>query len=779
MRVCIFLTTLLGVLSEFHADTVSLSLPAGVQRPWVGPEVWTNPLEDWQLRKGSVQNLVAGGDRNAVILTAELNQEEAPFTVRTRIDQQSFLLRDNGFAGIEVGIRGDFSDYRDSAIHGRGLVAGVNTKGQLFIGKPADDAETIPMPAYKILLELKAEPVGDLYRLVLRANDASGEINATCTSEGVHPSWLHGLVGVACSSQPQPEYVLSAPRPASLPKPNQKRGGTLRFAFDQIVVSGDKVDHHPERAFGPILWTTHTVTNQGDLTILVQAAAFGPREDLEATLHIADRETQYADLDPVSRTAVFRVRKWDVSKPCSYEVRLAGAKWTGTIRPAPGKDRPLVVASLSCNDATGFPHNDLVSHVKAHRPDLITFHGDQIYEAIGGFGIVVDQRPNDRANLSYLRKYAMHGWTWRDLLRDIPSITIPDDHDVFHGNIWGDGGKLADTSNGFGKDAQDSGGYKMAVEFVNGVHRTQTGNLPPPADPSPCDSGISVYFTRLQYGPFDLAILADRQFKSAPRPLLPTARIDNGWPKGLNFNPLTAADHPDAELLGRRQERFLASWASAPQSTTPFRICISQSPWLAPQTLPKEMDGDSGVPGLKVYKDGEYAPDDEPKPDFDTNGWPQSKRSAAVKLLTEAKAVHITGDQHLGTTGRYGLSSHADGAWWISSPAIANIWPRRWMPAVEGGNRRPGDPKWLGAFVDAFGNKFTLHAVANPQDIEREPARLFDRAPGYTITTWDASAGTVRLENWPYWAGPDRPAPDNAPYPGWPITVDLETLIRR
>jgi len=779
MRICLPLLILLGFIAGVRADSVRLDLPTDVQRPWPGPELWTNPLEDWQIRKGTVENIVAGGDRKLVILTAELNQSAAPFTFRTRIDQQSFLLRDKGYAGIEVGIRGDFSDYRDSAIYGRGLVAGINTAGQLFIGKASADAEKIPMPAHKIMLELKAEPVGDLFRLVLRANDATGEINATCVAEKIHPSWLHGLVGMACSSQPPAEVDPSAPRPASIPKPNQQRGGTLRFAFDQIVVSGDKVDHHPERAFGPILWTTHTLTNDDDMHLLVQAAAFGAREELEATLHIDGRETQYAKLDPVSRTAIFHAHRLDLSQPCPYEVHLAGAKWKGTIRPAPGKDRPLVVASLSCNDSTGFPHNDLVAHVTAHKPDLITFHGDQIYEAIGGYGIVVDQRPNDRATLSYLRKYAMHGWTWRELLRDIPSVTIPDDHDVFHGNIWGDGGKLADISSGFNSDAQDSGGYKMSVEFVNAVHRTQTGNLPEPADPAPCDSGISVYFTRLQYGPFDIAILADRQFKSAPRPLLPAARIENGWPKGLEFDPRTAADHPDAQLLGRRQDTFLTNWATDRQSATPFRICISQSPWLAPQTLPKEMDGDAGVPGLKVYKKGEYAPDDEPKPDFDTNGWPQAKRTAAVTQLAKAKAFHITGDQHLGTTGRYGIESYSDGAWWISSPAIANIWPRRWMPAVEGKSRRPGDPKWLGAFDDGFGNKFSLHAVANPEDIAREPARLFDRAPGYTITTWDAAAGTVCLENWPLWAGPNRPAPDNTPYPGWPITVDLDTLLRR
>jgi hypothetical protein len=184
------------------------------------------------------------------------------------------------------------------------------------------------------------------------------------------------------------------------------------------------------------------------------------------------------------------------------------------------------------------------------------------------------------------------------------------------------------------------------------------------------------------------------------------------------------------------------------------------------------------VPDLKVYRAGEYPPDDEAKSDYDTNGWPQDKRTLALGSLRKAKALHITGDQHLGSTGQYGLKAHADGPWWVSTPATANIWPRRWMPAVEGKNRRPGDPKWLGAFTDGFGNKFTIHAVANPQDVDREPARLFDRAVGYTITTWDRSAGQVSIANWPYWASPAKDGIDAEPYPGWPIKVDLKSLER-
>jgi hypothetical protein len=564
---------------------------------------------------------------------------------------------------------------------------------------------------------------------------------------------------------------LAAPRPAEVPEIAQAREGEGRFGFSELSLGGEKFTLHPERSLGPVLWSTYTFDNDGTLCLLAQAAPFSRMEKLTAVLKIPGREDQKATVDPASRTARFRLLKLDQSKDHPYEVLLDGGSYKGTIHHAPA-GRPLKIASLSCNDATGFPHADLVANVSAQEPDFIAFLGDQIYENIGGYGLVYDQRPNDRSILCYLRKYALHGWTWGEVLRNTPSITIPDDHDVFHGNFWGAAGKAADISKGYGATAQDSGGYKMSVEFVNAVHRTQTGNLPDPADPADCRSGISVYFTRHAYGPLDFVVLADRQFKSAPAAMLPDARIKNGWPMNPAFNAKTQSGVEDLDLLGARQENFLARWAKTPAKGTKFRIALSQTPFCAPQTLPGDAVDDSGVGDMKVYAEGEYPPDDEPKPDFDTNAWPQAPRLKALGMLKAAHAVHLTGDQHLGSTGQYGVEAWNDGPWWITSPATANIWPRRWMPFVEGKNRSADAPKWAGEFEDAFGSRITIHAVANPQNVEREPSRLFDRAPGYTLTTWNPATGHVKLENWPYWASQAKPEPDNRPYPGWPITID-------
>jgi len=757
-----------GILT---ADIVKPIIAPNTERPWLGKDFWANPAEDWSLTNGRIENRFSGGNRNAVILTGEVGPAKASFIFRARIDQVSFETTGAGFVGFEIGRRGRLNDFRDAAIFGLGLMVGVDFKGRPFIGAPMDEAQKIELPLHGEIFEFKAQPSdGDFYDCILSVRNAAGTVNGSITRK-VHGSWLEGLVSVTASSLPPRPSNFDEPRPPRLPAIEEARGGEARFAFADIELDGEKIVARPEQSFGPIAWCTHTLDNDGTLRLLVQAVPMARESGIEASLDLGDRKISPVKLESNSRTALFRVLKLPTDQDTPYKVTLAGDTWEGTIKALP-KTGEIVITSLSCNDSTGFPHNDLVSNVAAQRPDLITFHGDQIYESIGGYSLIYDQRPNDRATISYLRKYYMHGWTWREILRNTPSITIPDDHDVFHGNLWGDSGNAADLSNGFGRAAQDSGGYKMSVEFVNAVHRSQTGNLPEPADPSPCRSGISVYFTRFLFGPLDMVILSDRQFKSAPAPLFPKAQIINGWSQNPKWDPVAEASHPDAELLGARQEAFLRKWARKAASGSKFRIAISQSPWCAPQTLPKSMTSDEGVPNLEIYQKGGYAPDDEPKADFDTNGWPQEKQKLAISLLKQANAVHITGDQHLATTGQYGISGWGDGPWWISSPAIANVWPRRWMPAEEGKNRRSGDPKYLGDFRDAFGNAMTLHAVANPEKTEHEPARLLNRAVGYVVTRWNTDNGQASLEAWPFWASPEKPDPDNQPYPGWPVVIE-------
>src|SRR5699024_2648157 len=142
----------------------------------------------------------------------------------------------------------------------------------------------------------------------------------------------------------------------------------------------------------------------------------------------------------------------------------------------------LKTAVFSCNSHYGFPNSEVVQHTTAHVPDMAVFLGDQLYESHGGFGI--QRAPVDKACLDFLRKWYMFGWSYREIFRHIPSAFIPDDHDVYHGNLWGQGGKDAPVDEGWGYVAQDQGGYKMPPEWVNMVQRAQTSHLPDPYDPT-------------------------------------------------------------------------------------------------------------------------------------------------------------------------------------------------------------------------------------------------------------------------------------------------------
>src|SRR5690349_9785792 len=78
------------------------------ERPWIGPEYWANPLQDWRLRNGRIECFVAGGDRNVFLLTREVTDQPGSLSMRVklgRLEEDAGPL-DKGFAGFRIGIRG-------------------------------------------------------------------------------------------------------------------------------------------------------------------------------------------------------------------------------------------------------------------------------------------------------------------------------------------------------------------------------------------------------------------------------------------------------------------------------------------------------------------------------------------------------------------------------------------------------------------------------------------------------------------------------------------------
>ena len=88
----------------------------------------------------------------------------------------------------------------------------------------------------------------------------------------------------------------------------------------------------------------------------------------------------------------------------------------------------------------------------------------------------------------------------------------------------------------------------------------------------------------------------------------------------------------------------------------------------------------------------------------------------------------------------------------------------------------PGAPDYTGRYFDGFGNRMTVHAVANPRADGVAPERLHSRAPGYGIVrvVRDAASpggGRVTLEAWPRHVDPTSAGA--APFAGWPVDFSL------
>ncbi len=739
----------------------------GVQQPWIGPEYWSNPLQDWQLSNGRLENIGAGGDRNVFLLTREVGEAPGSLSIEVELGVLDPAEDETGpgWAGFRVGIRGSFDDYRDSAVRGVGLNCGVSSEGRVFIGSLGEDAPALVGGLHgSVALSLRAEPVAESYRVTLRAQagDHVEEI-----AKDVEPAWLVGGLALVSSAGAVPD---SPPGEQAVRetgwrlKPGTRRGGSFRAWFRDWKVSGSKVEAHPDRAYGPILFAMHTLSkNVLKLNAIIAPNDGGSQEAALEVFHGEWQEAARATLDPEARTATFRVPDWDSSADTRYRVVYEDDTWEGTIRLDPSDKEEIVVAAFTGNNDLGFPHADIVGNMMHHRPDLMAFTGDNIYERVGEYGIV--REPTDMAILDYLRKWYIFGWEYRELLRDIPTVALPDDHDVYQGNIWGAAGREA---NGYGKPGQDQGGYVMDPRFVHVVQTTQTANMPDPYDPTPVEQGIAVYYTDLLYGGVSFALLEDRKWKDSASVLLPDAGIINGWADDARYDARTSSDNPEFPLLGERQETFLEAWAQDWDGAW-MKAAISQTIFANVCTLPAGTTTDAVTGSLRVNAPGEYPDGEEPVQDHDSNGWPQSGRNRAVQLLRKALAVHIAGDQHLGSTVQYGVDAWNDSSWAICVPSVANIFPRRWFPSEEGRNRKPEAPRNTGEFLDGFGNKVTIHAVSNPAANGIEPTALNHRAPGYGIIKFRRSDRSIELTNWPRWV--DASQPDAEPYPGWPVRI--------
>ena len=482
---------------------------------------------------------------------------------------------------------------------------------------------------------------------------------------------------------------------------------------------------------------TVTVRPSGAATLKLTAQLFPllPGEPRRARLEIRQGggwvEVAQAEIRYPGWDAHFRVDGWDATRDWPYRVRHGDeAMFAGLVRHDPADQRSITVGVLSCNSSsTPGPRYEIVAGLAAADPDLLFFAGDQSYR-----------------HTQHTVGWIEFGLQFRDLIRDRPTVTIPDDHDVGQPNLWGAGGTKALRADGA------DGGYVLPAAYVTMVERQQTWHLPDPVDPAPVAQGIGVYFTRLLLGGVDFAILEDRKFKTGPSGVIPSLgpRPDHITDSAYDR---AAVDRPGLHLLGERQMTWLRGWARDGNGVR-AKCALSQTAFCGAVHL-------HGSPNTRLLAD------------LDCNGWPQSGRNEALRILRDAGAAHLCGDQHLAAVVRHGIDRHGDGPWAFTCPALVNtVYGRWWHPADErpGPHAVPASPlPWTGDYEDGLGNKITMHAYANPGDVRDER----QRGDGYGIARFDFAAETLTFECWPRFpvAGPDgRPRQ----YPGWPVVAPLE-----
>ena len=166
---------------------------------------------------------------------------------------------------------------------------------------------------------------------------------------------------------------------------------------------------------------------------------------------------------------------------------------------------------------------------------------------------------------------------FRDIFRERPCITIPDDHDIGQGNLWGENGKIASSPAG------NDGGYFYHNEYVKMVERAQTSHLPDPFDNTPIEQGIGVYYTDLVYGNIDFAIIEDRKFKSGPKNKIPQQGPRPDHIRNPEYDP-KSIDLDGLTLLGKRQHKFLSEWGKN-QKNSIMKAVLSQTGFVVEPTF--------------------------------------------------------------------------------------------------------------------------------------------------------------------------------------------------
>ena len=732
---------------------------------WIGPGYWANRLQDWEVQNGRVNCLQGSHERRTVHLAGtSIRASGGDFSFSVRTGLHAGGLSSSARAGLLIGA-GPNLDWRGSILVqdelGRdfGVFLGLTGDGEAVIEDYTDgtlvtlDEGTAAGLEDDTRLDVTAtyDPVAGTYDLTVSAFDDTEQLLSTA-SASVPSDVVLGSFGLL----------------------SHRGTGSARFWFDDFSGTGTALQAEEDRHLA-ILGAMHMISD-GTLRVVAQLSPLyllslegGPTVNFEIFEGGGYQNIQVVQVDNTdgvsSYTATFTLQGWNVFQDTDYRLRVKVQDvdyfWYGTIQEEPTGADELVIAATNCQrfadqrfDQPGVewtpvdiwqPHPLAYGNIEKHDPDLFLAVGDQVYEFLPS---APDLSSDSNLHLDYLYKWYVWVLQARDLLRNVPAIVIPDDHDVFQGNIWGEGGIPTAIPN--------EGGYVHPPAWVKMVERTQTSNLPD-GDPynviqpaPPVAQGIGVYFTGVVFGRVGFAVLEDRKFKTGP-----------GNP------PPTGERH----LLGDRQHDFLRAWATDWEGHD-LKLAVSQSP----------------LGNLRTHAGTGYS---FSLNDKDTHGWPLRGRNAAWQHLRLSRMFQIGGDQHLATVAHHGVDSPRDAGFSFAVPATSNFFPRTWDPVNNAaGTTTTVSPNLGDYFFDGNGTlpdgvtpnltaqdpaHMALRAVGNPLEYYEQvsgidPANLHDRGAGYGIIRLNPATRQITFEAWPLHVDPEFPQ-TGSQFAGWPITL--------
>ena len=749
---CLFSLAIIGCNQQQYYFEKSWSSVA--ERVWLGSEFWANRLQDWKVQNGRLECIANSPKlkmRTAHLINVRLAKAMADFQADVALGPIQAAQNPDAAAGFLIGAGPKLDVWGASLIQqkpgpGAGLFVGMAANGDLFV-KNMEDGEILKTVSAKITesntLHIKATVNNASYTLLVQC----GGVELTLANISAEK-----LIGnIALVSHPG-----TGEQPGS-------------FWFNNLKVAGDKLMNTSETS-GPVISSQYTLSNN-TLKITAQLAPIAITDPQEVLFEINKegswQEIAQAKIITPGYTATFKINDWESTLDTPYRIKYSyqsstktrqEAFWQGTIKHDPIEKEEIVIAGFTGNhnvshpglsgikgsfnfDSSGiwYPHKSIVENMQVHQPDVLFFSGDQLYE--GSSPTFPDKAHYE---LDYLYKWYLYCLAYRHLTKDIPTISIPDDHDIYQGNLWGENGKATDRDN--------KGGYVHPAWFVQMVERTQCSNLPDPYDPTPVEQNIGVYYTSITYGGIGFAVLEDRKFKSgcADNPFITKGRPDHVVDPEFDIRKI---DLPGKKLLGDRQLKFLDDWSTNWQGQD-MKIALSQ-------TIFANMATHHGSELFRLIAD------------LDANGWPQTGRNKAVDALRKSFTFHLAGDQHLASIVHHGIDQWDDAIYSFCVPSIANFYPRAWWPESIGKNRQAGAPQNMGQHKDGFGKFVIVFAVTNPTGLtnistNQEPLGLHDKMPGYGIVRLNKQQRTIKMECWPRYADPLK---EEQQYKGWPKTI--------